>query len=279
MRKYLNNPRLVLPLALFALLWVLYSYGLLGDILPKFSSRAAPGTLPVAIPKDNISTNTSGLVMQSLTRQQWLPRNWEKYSAIRNEPFVANYSFMKEAMPESKKQAEPLVEDTVVIMDPEALEKYIAEHLGLDEKGFFVRFGPLYKREGDLLMTSEGRELQLGKIAIPEAQRTDAEHLLSVEFALFDMRLYGVASDSATPDGVHSLVTKVEREDEVAEVFEAQSVLGADSAWIEGGIKDRGIYRQGDLLYMNPVLGLSAVKGDYVEIVDRYGNTFSLRLE
>jgi hypothetical protein len=89
-------------------------------------------------------------------------------------------------------------------------------------------------------MTFEGRQLSLDKIIIPEVQRTDAEHLLSV-------------------------------------ASEAQIMMGADSAWFEGRIKDRGTYRQSDLFYMNPVLRLSAVKDDLMKIFDRYSNPFSLR--
>ena len=36
MRKYLNSPRIVIPLALFAVLWVCHSYGLLDQLLPDF---------------------------------------------------------------------------------------------------------------------------------------------------------------------------------------------------------------------------------------------------
>ena len=39
MRKYLNNPRIVIPLALFAVLWVCHSYGLLDQLLPDFSDQ------------------------------------------------------------------------------------------------------------------------------------------------------------------------------------------------------------------------------------------------
>lgn len=54
------------------------------------------------------------------------------------------------------------------------------------------------------------------------------------------------------PEYIFDHVQEADREYE--EVSEAQIILGADSAWLEGGIKDRGIYRQGDLLYMNPAL-------------------------
>ena len=39
MRKHLNNPRIILPLALFVVLWVCYSYGLLDQLLPNFSNQ------------------------------------------------------------------------------------------------------------------------------------------------------------------------------------------------------------------------------------------------
>ena len=37
--------------------------------------------------------------------------------------------------------------------------------------GFFVRFGSINKRQGDLLHTTDGRELVLGSIALAEERR------------------------------------------------------------------------------------------------------------
>ena len=39
MRKYLNNPRIVIPLAVLVMLWVCHSYGLLDQWLPNFSNQ------------------------------------------------------------------------------------------------------------------------------------------------------------------------------------------------------------------------------------------------
>ena len=83
MRKYLNNPRIVLPLALFAMLWVCHSYGLLDQLLPDFSTQSqSVSATQVVIEKEVITLTPSCRVMQGLVRDQWLPRNWRKSSAV-----------------------------------------------------------------------------------------------------------------------------------------------------------------------------------------------------
>ena len=96
MRKYLNNPRIIIPLALLVMLWVCHSYGLLDQLLPDFSGQ--PQSLAasqVVVEKEVLALTPSGRVMQGLVRDQWLLRNWRKSSVIKNEPFVANFSFVK----------------------------------------------------------------------------------------------------------------------------------------------------------------------------------------
>ena len=161
MRKYLNNPRIVIPLALFVVLWVCHSYGLLDQLLPDFSDQPQSlAATQVAVEKEVLALTPSGRVMQGLVRDQWLLRSWSKSSAIKNEPFVANFSFAKNELPEET--SAPEVVEEVVVINPVTLDQYIAEHLGLDELGFFVRFGSVNKRQGDSLHTTDGRELVLG---------------------------------------------------------------------------------------------------------------------
>ena len=183
MRKYLNNPRIVIPLALFVVLWVCHSYGLLDQLLPDFSDQPQSlASTQVAVEKEVLALTTSGRVMQGLVRAQWLLRSWSKSSAIKSEPFVANFSFAKNELPDgisANEVVEEVVEDVVVI-DPVTLDQYIVEHLGLDKMGFFVRFGSINKRQGDLLRTTGGRELILGPIAPAEERRTEAEHAATV---------------------------------------------------------------------------------------------------
>lgn len=277
MRQYLNNPRFVLPLALFALLWAAHSYGFLDNLLPDFSNQPqSVAATQVVIEKKVIALTPSGQVMQGLVRDQWLPRNWIKSSAIKNEPFVANYSFEKSELPDESPASEVIEE--VVVIDPSTLDQYVAEHLGLDELGFFVRFGSVNKREGDLLMTKSGRELQLGQIAISDTERTEAAHQASVAAVLSGMRLYGVMDqivNEASSEAASAVDTAV-----ALETFkDPVSVEQANSAIIEGGIHPSGIYRQGDIICQNPVLGLSKIEPGRVVIVDRYKNQFILKLD
>jgi len=101
MRKYLNNPRIVIPLALFVMLWVCHSYGLLDQLLPDFSNQPQSlAATQVVVEKEVLALTPSGRVMQGLVRDQWLLRSWSKSSAINSEPFVANFSFAKNELPE-----------------------------------------------------------------------------------------------------------------------------------------------------------------------------------
>ena len=277
MRKYLNNPRIVLPIALFAMLWVCHSYGLLDQLLPDFSTQSqSVAATQVVIEKEVITLTPSGRVMQGLVRDQWLPRNWRKSSAIKNEPFVANYSFEKSELPDES--SAPEVVEEVVVIDPSTLDQYIAEHLGLDELGFFVRFGSVNKREGDLLMTKGGRELQLGQIAISDTERSEAAHQASVAAVLSGMRLYGVMDqivNEASSDAADAADTLVALES----TKDPASVEQVNSAFIGGGVHPSGIYRHGDIICQNPVLGLSKIEAGRVVIVDRYKNQFILKLD
>lgn len=262
MRKYLNNPRFVIPLAVFAMLWLAYRYNLLDEWIPHnalpVSNTFKPSVAAVSKPGQSETRRQ----MSSLIRNQWLPRNWEKYSAIRKEPFLANYSFEKADLEYSSPVAAVEVPVPVVIA-PDALDDYIAENIGLDKLGFFVRFDSIYKREGDIIYTTDGRELVLGKIAIADEARTGVAHQDRVLEVLAEMKLYGVVSDSS----------------EVADSDLSDTTQIKKSAVITGGIQDGGIYQLGDLLCRNPVLGLAAVHNDQVEVVDRYGNAHVLKLE
>ena len=101
MRKYLNNPRIIIPLAVLVMLWVCHSYGLLDQWLPDFSNQPQSlAATQVVIEEEVLALTPSGRVMQGLLRDQWLLRNWTKSSAIKNEPFVANFSFAKNELPE-----------------------------------------------------------------------------------------------------------------------------------------------------------------------------------
>ena len=314
MRKYLNNPRIIIPLALVVMLWVCHSYGLLDQLVPDFSNQPQSlAATQVVIEKEVIVLTPSGRVMQGLVRDQWLLRNWRKSSAIKNEPFVANFSFAKNELPEGSPA--PEVVEEVVVIDPVTFDQYIVEHLGLDELGFFVRFGSINKRQGDLLMTKSGMELVLGSIALAEERRTEAEHDALILMHLSRLQLQAVMKNA--PTEVISKIPSVPEDsgpisplstDETASVVDleassdtalsklsgnfregdtvdADSVNNFDdsrsiaSAVISGGQLERRIYRLGDFVQKNPALGLAEVHDDYVQLVDRYGQFYRLNLK
>ena len=316
MRKYLNNPRIVIPLAVLVMLWVCHSYGLLDQWLPDFSNQPQSlAATQVVIEEEVLALTPSGRVMQGLLRDQWLLRNWTKSSAIKNEPFVANFSFAKNELPEGTTGPIPEVVEEVVLIDPFTLDQYIVEHLGLDEMGFFVRFGTINKRQGDLLMTKSGMELVLGSIALAEAKRSKAEHAATISMHLSQMQLQAVMKNApievvspvlsvpedngpisplvtddtstiveigASSDTVLSKLPGTFREGDTVDV---DSINNFDdnrsiaSAIISGGQLERQIYRLGDFVQKNPALGLARVHEDYVQLVDRYGQFYRLDLQ
>ena len=311
MRKYLNNPRIVIPLAVLVMLWVCHSYGLLDQLLPNFSNQPQSlAATQVAVEKEALALTPSGRVMQGLVRDQWLLRSWSKSSAIKSEPFVANFSFAKNELPEgisANEVVEEVVEDVVVI-DPVTLDQYIVEHLGLDEMGFFVRFGSINKRQGDLLLTTGGRELILGPIAPAEERRTEAEHAATVASHLSRLQLLAVIKNaskdviSAADDFVLADLTAAEdialsTEPSLAELTKSQGTFregdtvnpelinrseesqNSASAVISGGLMEYQIYRLGDFVQKNPALGLAEVHEDHVQLVDRYLKFYRLDLK
>ena len=304
MRKYLNNPRIVIPLALFVMLWVCHSYGLLDQLLPDFSNQSQSlAATQVAVKKEVVALTPSGQVMQGLVRDQWLLRSWSKSSAIKNEPFVANFSFVKNELPEETSADEEVAEEVVVI-DPVTLDQYIVEHLGLDEMGFFVRFGSINKRQGDLLHTTDGRELVLGSIALAEERRTDEEHAATVALHLNRMQLRAVIKNALSevildpsvgewidnvyiyPELTVAKAKKLEegtfREGDTVNpelINRSEESQNSASAVISGGLMEHQIYRLGDFVQKNPALGLAEVHDNYVQLVDRYGKFYRLNLK
>lgn len=262
MRQHLNNPVVVVPLALLACIWGAHSYGLLSLIGSKLFKPAESviASGPLSSREDMVDAQ-SVRMMRSLRRDAWLNSNWIRESAIKNEPFVANYNFDKEALREPL----PLPEEVPVTVEREGLDDYIAEHLGLDQDGFFVRFGAVWKREGDTIYTTDGRDLVLGKFAIAEEVRSETAHRIRVLEVLEGLQLQGVVSDSVSP---------AESDQNSPDASRREM-----SAVIIGGIEESGIYQLGDLVYRNPALGLATVGKDQIEIVDRYGNTHTLELE
>ena len=271
MRQHLNNPRIVLPLALFAAVWAAYSYGLLDGLLSRLPKAKPVPIAETEVQKEEWVMTESGRRMQGLNRALWLPGNWQRMQIHKREPFVASYDFGKNALPEIPELeiAETAVEAAVVIIDFEKLESYIAEQLGLDQDGYFVRFQnvldlPVRKRPGDLLHSADGRVLELGQIAMAETLRDAAAHATAVQQKLHKLRLSGsILSESPSTSDADAPEPNRQR---------------AQSAVISGGIKASGIYAQGELVTKDPALGLDAVHDDSVRLVDSQGSSYRLEL-
>ena len=274
MRQHLNNPRIVLPVAVLASVWVSYSYGLFDSLVSRVTNISDSGiTAASNYKKETIEMSPSARIMQGLLRDQWLSRNWTKYSTLKNEPFVATYNFEKSGLPEIAANPDVEVEEvpeTVVIIDFEKLESYIAEQLGLDEIGFFVRFEnvlnlPVRKRPGDLLHSTDGRVLELGNIAIAETNRSDEEHAIAVQKKLAELQLNG------------SINTNID--EKTIDKDSKKNTGREESAIIDGGIRPSGIYAQGELITKDPVIGLDEAHDSYVILVDSRGSTYELKLD
>ena len=272
MRQHLNNPRIVLPVALLASVWVSYSYGLFDSLVSKITNISESRiTAENNFEKEAMDMSASARIMQGLLRDQWLSRNWTKYSTLKNEPFVATYNFDKSGLPELATNPEvEEVPETVVIIDFEKLESYIAEQLGLDEIGFFVRFEnvlnlPVRKRPGDLLHSTDGRVLELGNIAIAETNRSDEEHAIAVQKKLAELQLNG------------SINTNIDKK--IIDKDSKKNTGREESAIIDGGIRPSGIYAQGELITKDPVIGLDEAHDSYVILVDSRGSTYELKLD
>lgn len=317
MRKLLNNPRLVIPLAIFALLWVLVNYGVIAPIDLDIFNSGPSASVTFHVARKNLEVSESDRAVESLIKEQWLPRRWQKYSVIQHEPFVADFVFDKveELKPRVDDFIDPAPEPLPILTTVEELDSYIVEHLGLDENGFFVRFGRIRKREGDMLRTIDGRELVLGSVALAEERRTGEEHAAMIAIHLSRMQVQAVMrnvptevppavlsfeeggaaevlpapSDIATEAGlaappVDELATRpgtfsegdTVNVDTVNRIEESRS---SASAVISGGQMERGFYRLGDFVQKNPALGLAEVHDDYVQLVDRYGQFYRLNLK
>ena len=94
---------------------------MLDQLLPNFSNQPQSlAATQVSVEKEVLELTPSGRVMQGLVRDQWLLRSWSKSSAIKSEPFVANFSFAKNELPEGISATEVVEEvvEEVVVIDP-----------------------------------------------------------------------------------------------------------------------------------------------------------------
>ena len=248
MGKTLNNPKVVLPLAGAAALFLVYRivpeafdldrYLPKSDIKQLMDHKAAVDLPPLVDP------GTRAMKLYALGR--WMSDTWEKQVLPEEDPF---YFYEASAVNDGALSEDP---EPDIEIDPNLLDRYIAEHLGLDAQGFFVRFGDVRKRAGDFIRTTGGRDLILQKIAIAETPRSDAAYTAAVETIIRNLELLGT--------------------------MQATASTGNEIAYIAGGIRNDAIYRMGDFVAKNPVVSLLSIFPDSVELIDRKGTRYTLLL-
>jgi hypothetical protein len=188
MGNLFNNPRFIVPFAIFAALFLLYR--VVPDpfeaVLTSFSKQpaATPPTSQVKAPVE-VSEPLAVEYMGALLRERWLPERWRQFANLQRDPFVASY-----IEPEEPEMPIFVLQDEAPPPPmPEDLATYIVENIGLDADGFFVRFGQLRIREGEKL----GSEL-VQQIAVPE-MRLGVDSL-----DLVTQHLSGLQIDATAPE-------------------------------------------------------------------------------
>lgn len=270
MRQHLNNPFVVIPLALIAFFWGAYSYGLFNWVSDKFLDDSGQvyvqknlSDLPDKMNRLSVET------MRALSRDSWLVSNWIRESLAKNEPFVADYNFDK--LPPSIINIDVEEAEKTVILDQQSFETAIATKLGLDGSGYFVEFEnvlnlPVRKRVGDIIYLLESGALQIPTFGIAESSRTSEEQRQAIESALSKMKLQGVGTQG-----------------EISETSENKAGENntKNTAFIQVEGAKMEIYKQGELVHRNPNLGLDKIiKGesfDQVTLVDADLNEYSLK--
>ena len=267
MRKLLNNPAVVLPLAIVALLWVAYSYGLMDRILNNFRGKTEAETVqPLAKPDPIGSASRTEKAMKNLTGDRWLIRSWVKSTIAKNEPFVANGLKTKPELPALELEPETERKETVIV-DKETFQAALVSRLGLDREGFFVVFEnilnePVRKRVGEVIYFEGSGPLVIPTLGIPERKRSAqaVQHL--AKSTLASLTLLGVGTEGSEERGGAS------SEDSMA------------IAMIQLPDGQTEVFKQGDLVVRNPHLGLDQVIKDVgngsVILVDQHGNEYPL---
>lgn len=286
MRQYLNNPKVVIPAALLALLFFLFRIGIFENInIKAYFEKKAVLTVEENKPTAVLEIEASRIAA-AFTKERWLPNNWQQYATLKRELFVADYQMEEEALPsvELAIKVDPVTGE--VEIEEEQLTSYIAENMGLDHTGFFVRFGVIRKREGDDLKTKDGQALTLGKIAIPDQGQLNGNGAYRTVEAV----IAGMTLEATSPVETEAVETVAEEMDLVPEVYREGDIVTPElverkpvrreyaSAVILGGVSERAIYREGDLVSRIPAIGLASVSEHKVELIDRDGNIYELQL-
>lgn len=271
MRRHLNNPWIIIPIATMAFAWVAQSYGLFAWVSSKFSDASVTASVEKEPSYEySESTNLSTITMRVLSRENWLRSNWIRENSFSGDPFVANYDFGKKLIPEFIDVDEVEVEETVII-DQQTFEAAIASKLGLDGDGFFVVFEnvlnlPVRKRVGDTIYLLGNGALEIPTFGIAERFRTAEERLEAIELALSKMKLQGVGTQASVPELGESPAGENDSK---------------NIAFIQVEGAEMEIYKQGELVHRDPSLGLDKIiKGesfDSVVLVDAVQNEYTLK--
>lgn len=272
MRKLLNNPAVVLPLAFLALLWVAHSYGLSGYILRQFVEQTRPVITSNFEVKSKLNATTqSEKAMSILIADRWLVNNWSRLTTITNEPFVANSRLSEIELPTSNPTptvSTPEIEKAeMVIVDKETFDAAIVSTLGLDQDGYFVVFEnvlnqPVRKRVGDVIHIKGGDSLMIPTFGIAEARTKPEAFKKQADAIVAKFKLLGVGiEDIPNTNGETSQNVK-------------------NIAFIQDANGETKIFKHGQLVHRNPHLGLNHIfKGenrDCVILIDRFGAEYEL---
>jgi hypothetical protein len=285
MRKLLNNPKVVILGALIATCALFVRMGYLDKLNIKGYFEKASNPEVTFNKKDEVFETRASQVAQAFTKELWLPNNWQQLSGLRRELFVGEFYLESDFLPQIELASGEVI-DALPEITEEQLQSYIAENMGLDEDGFFVRFGIIRKREGDDLKIKDRQMLKLGKIAIPDQGQwlekggEDSLELLIQSFLLDATSPVEAEVSDITPEEDATEADLYREGDFVsaAEIAEQTERREFASAVIRGGINVENIYREGDLVSRVPAIGLASVAENSVQLVDRDGRLWELQL-
>lgn len=195
MGSIFNNPRVIVPLALFAAIFLGYriapdAYKSLMDFLPVRSTPSGFSS-DLSAPSSELPEPRAVEYMGALLRERWLPERWRQFAKLQRDPFVAGY-----IEPEELEIFEEVAEVEIPPPPlPEDLATYIVENIGLDSEGFFVRFGSQRIRKGEKLGSEVVRQ-----IAVPNIMGDAALDALTERLSW--MRLDATAPEADPPSVV-----------------------------------------------------------------------------
>ena len=286
MRRHLNNPKVVIPAAVLTVLFLLFRIGMFDGIdIKAYFEKQGVLMAEESKPTEVLEIEASRIA-KAFTKERWLPNNWQQYATMKRELFIADYRLEDDAIPTVELAIKVDPETGEVEIEEEELTSYIAENMGLDESGFFVRFGVIRKREGDDLKTKDGRALTLGKIAIPDQGQLNG----NTAYRSIEAVIGGLTLEATSPVEMEDLEELIVGENPVPEVYREGDTVTAElveqkpkrreyaSAVILGGVSPKDIYREGDLVSRIPAIGLASVSERSVELIDREGEIYQLQL-